>query len=286
MDHATLPPFPHLSWLGAWTGVGAKATTVEVNLRQVNHCLIYSSGAKATVRWLHRGREERFAVEPGTVRFCPADDDEHTLIGRCSPGHEFYTLLVPAQHLTALAAAEGGPVVPELRHSVSRRDAVLTVGMRRLAEAARSAGGISPEEHEEAALSLLLRIMAMNGRRGPDWRNDSSVLDRHTLGNLVDYVDAHLQAAPSLGDMAEVAGMSPSHFAMKFRRSTGLSLHRFVNRRRIRKAVAMLRETSSPIAVIARDLGFSSHSHLTRLFTKTTGMSPAACREQFRPVIG
>ena len=286
MDSEHFPPFPYLSWLGAWSAVGEKATTVEVHLRQVNHCLILSSGAPASVRWMHHGREDRFGVDDGTVRFCPADNDEHTLIGRCSPGHEFYTLLVPPRHLAVVAASEGIAAVPELRHSVSRQDAVLTVCMRRLAEAARRGGVASAEEQEEAALSLLLRIMAMNGWRGPDWRNDSSVFARNTLGNLIDHVDANLGVAPSLGDMSDLVGMSPSHFARKFRRSTGLSLHRFVNRRRIRRAVAMLQKKSSPIAVIAADLGFSSHSHFTRLFTKTTGMSPAACREQFRPVIG
>lgn len=284
MGTNVLPPFPHLSWLGAWTTVGAKAATLEFHLRQVNHCFLYSSGASASVRWIHHGREDRFRVDAGTVRFSPADHDEHTLIGRCDPGHGVYTLLVPPQHLAAVAAAEGMASVPELRHSVSRQDAVLTVCMRRLAEAARQTDGPSAEEQESAALSLLLRIMAMNGWRGPDWRNDSSVFVRGTLGNLVDHIDAHVRVAPSLGEMADLVAMSPSHFARKFRRSTGLSLHRFVNRRRIRKAVAMLQATSAPIAVIAAELGFASHSHFTRLFTTTTGMTPGGCRDQFGPV--
>lgn len=65
-----------------------------------------------------------------------------------------------------------------------------------------------------------------------------------------------------------------------------MSLHRFVTWRRIHGAIAMLQEPSPPIAVIADDLCFSPHGHFTRLFTKTTGMTPAKCREQVRPVIG
>lgn len=286
MESTSLPPFPHLSWLGAWTTVGATAATVEVHLRQVNHCLTYSRGSDASIRWIHHRREHRFRVNEGTVRFSPADDDEHTLIGRCSPGHRFYTLLVPRRHLLGVAEAGGIAAVPELRHSVSHRDAVLTVCMRALAGDSPDDDGASAEEKEAAGLALILRLMAMNGCRGPDWINDSSVFVRPTLGMIVGHIDAHLRQSSSLGEMAELVGMSPSHFARKFRRSTGLSLHRFVNRRRIRRAFSILQKTESPIAVIAADLGFSSHSHFTRLFTRTTGMTPAAYREQFARVIG
>lgn len=286
MEQAGFSPFPHLSWLGAWTAVGEKPAMVEVHLRQVNHCLIYSAGSGARVRWIHRGREERFAVEPGTVRFSPADDDSHTLIGRCEPGHRFYTLLVPRRHLVETAEAEGIAAVPDLEHSVSRRDSVLTVCMRTLASDAPHAQLPSAEEQEAAGLALLLRLMAMNGYRGPDWRNDNSVFERRTLTHLVDYIDDHLGTAPSLGDMSLLVGMSPSHFAKKFRRSTGLSLHRFTNQRRIRRALAVLQGCTSPLAVVARDLGFSSHSHFTRTFTKTTGLTPTTYQEQFQRVVG
>lgn len=286
MPAADFSPFPHLSWLGAWTTVGEKPATVEFHLRQVNHCLIYSVGAGARVRWIHQGREDRFAVEAGTVRFCPADDEPHTLIGRCDPGHRFYTLLVPPRHLLDVAAAEGLAAVPELRHSVSHRDAVLTVCMRTLAGGETAELQPSAEEQEAAGLALLLRLMAMNGCRGPDWRNDTSVFVRRTLTHLVDYIDDHLAAAPSLSDMAVLVGMSPSHFAKRFRRSTGLSLHRFTNQRRIRQALAVLQDSTVPLAVVARDLGFSSHSHFTRLFAKTTGMTPTTYQQQFRRVVG
>jgi len=79
---------------------------------------------------------------------------------------------------------------------------------------------LSSHTHTHCHVGVFGR-MAMNGLRGPGWRNDSSVLDRHTLGNLVDSIDAHLHAAPSLGDMVELAGISPGHFAIKFRRSSG-----------------------------------------------------------------
>jgi AraC family transcriptional regulator len=101
------------------------------------------------------------------------------------------------------------------------------------------------------------------------------------MGTITDYVDAHLQRLVPLDELALLPGMSASHFAKKFRVSAGLSLQRFVNRRRLRAAMPMLETGSTPLSTIALDLGFSSQSHFTRLFGEMTGMTPARFRRQF-----
>ena len=81
-------------------------------------------------------------------------------------------------------------------------------------------------------------------------------------------------------------GLSPSHFAKKFRQSTGLSLHRFINRRRIRASLESLKSQSQPLAHTALDLGFSSQAHFTHQFSRLTGFTPAKYQKQFRPTVG
>jgi len=89
----------------------------------------------------------------------------------------------------------------------------------------------------------------------------------------------------SLSDLAVLAGLSPSHFAKKFRQSTGLSLNRFVNRRRIIRSLEALKADTS-LASIAIDLGFSSQSHFTRLFSSLTGTTPATYRKSVKRTVG
>jgi AraC-like DNA-binding protein len=84
--------------------------------------------------------------------------------------------------------------------------------------------------------------------------------------------------------MATRIGLSPSHFAKKFRLSTGLSFHRFVNRRRIQASLTLLKDQSLPLTHVALELGLSSQSHLTRLFSELTGMPPARYRKQVKRV--
>lgn len=285
MDGATLSRFPHLSWLGHWTAVGGSGATVVVHHRQVSHCLIYTSQSPADVRWIRRGQEKHFHVDAGTVRFSPADGDQHVLIGSCSPGHTFYKLLIPQRHVAYVARSEGVCPSPDWNHSVSANDPVLTSCMERVSCCSASCSDNSGRYLEEAARSLILQLVRKNAGGTPDWHDDASVFDSRTINHLVEHIDANLKIAPSVSDMGMRVSLSPSHFAKKFRQSTGLSLYRFINRRRIRASLEMLRNQSDSLASIALDLGFSSQSHFTRLFTYLTGMTPAKHRKSVRRTV-
>ena len=72
--------------------------------------------------------------------------------------------------------------------------------------------------------------------------------------------------------------MSPYHFARLFKRSTGVPPHRFLIRRRIDEARALLAARTVPIGAIARLVGFRTPSHFTTTFRRITGMTPSAYR--------
>jgi AraC family transcriptional regulator len=106
------------------------------------------------------------------------------------------------------------------------------------------------------------------------------------MRQLVASIDAHLGLPMSLETMADTVRLSPGHFARKFHHSAGLSLHRFINARRIAASFALLRDGMSPLAGIALELGFSSQSHFTRLFSGLTGLSPDQFRRSHRRMHG
>ena len=133
---------------------------------------------------------------------------------------------------------------------------------------------------------LLLRLQELSNGGVPAWHLDASVFERAILQQLVEYIDMHLRLAPTLAAMALLAGLSPSHFARKFRQSTGVSLQRFINRRRVLASIPQLQANALSLAHIALALGFSSQSHFTRLFSDLTGMTPAKFRKQFRRTLG
>jgi AraC family transcriptional regulator len=139
---------------------------------------------------------------------------------------------------------------------------------------------------EIAARALIVRLVELLGGNAPDWHEDLGVFSPPAMNRIVEYIDAHLHHHIGLEEIASIVGHSSSHCARKLRRTEGLSLGRFVNRRRLAKALFVLRNDSTPLSQVALDLGFSSQSHFTRLFSTLVGMTPASYRKTFKPAVG
>jgi AraC-like DNA-binding protein len=81
--------------------------------------------------------------------------------------------------------------------------------------------------------------------------------------------------------LARVAGTSPAHFSRQFRATFGESPHRYLQRRRVERAMELLRETERLVTEICFDVGFSSLGTFSRTFRAIVGESPSAYRARF-----
>jgi AraC-like DNA-binding protein len=86
----------------------------------------------------------------------------------------------------------------------------------------------------------------------------------------------------SLAHLARECRLSRSHFARAFKKTTGLSPHRWLLEHRLGTAKDMLLNTRSPISDIAFASGFADQSHLTRVFSRLVGAPPGAWRRAMR----
>ena len=109
----------------------------------------------------------------------------------------------------------------------------------------------------------------------------SGGLPNHVLRRVEDYIDANLARVIHLDDLARLANMSGCHFHRMFRLARGCPPHDWITQHRVRRAKSLLRSQTS-IAAVAVDCGFSSQSHLTRVFREQTGRTPG----QYRRVCG
>ena len=80
--------------------------------------------------------------------------------------------------------------------------------------------------------------------------------------------------------LARVALMSPAHFSREFRATFGETPHRYLQRRRIERACALLRDTELTVTDIAFAVGFASLGTFSRTFTAVIGRSPSTYRAQ------
>jgi AraC-like DNA-binding protein len=105
------------------------------------------------------------------------------------------------------------------------------------------------------------------------------------LRRVIDYIEASLAERLDVAALASVAGMSPAHFATRFRQATGLPPHEAVIRLRLARSKELLADESQTIAAISAELGFSSQAHFTTVFRQRFGVTPAGWRvTRLRPL--
>jgi AraC-like DNA-binding protein len=103
-------------------------------------------------------------------------------------------------------------------------------------------------------------------------------LPRYKLRRAVDFVDANLDRLIHLKDLARVAEVSVFHFHRQFKKTTGVTPHQFIVRRRIEQAKVLLAQSDLPIIDVAMRVGFVDQSHFTTAFRKFTSMTPRIYR--------
>jgi AraC family transcriptional regulator len=80
--------------------------------------------------------------------------------------------------------------------------------------------------------------------------------------------------------LADVAGLSPSSLARRFRDEAGTTPWRYVMERRVERARRLLATTDRSLASIAFDTGFYDQAHLTRTFKRLEGVTPGTYRDE------
>jgi AraC-like DNA-binding protein len=80
--------------------------------------------------------------------------------------------------------------------------------------------------------------------------------------------------------VARIAHVSEAHFSRTFRAVFGETPHRYLRRRRVERAMYLLRDTDRSVTDICYQVGFNSTGTFSRTFTAIVGRSPRAYREE------
>jgi AraC family transcriptional regulator len=112
-------------------------------------------------------------------------------------------------------------------------------------------------------------------------RRGRNELPAARLRAVVEYVEEHLDASPTLEQMAAIARLSPTYFASQFKRTTGLSPHQYVIGRRIERAKRVMQSArDASLAEVALCAGFSDQSQFSHHFKRFIGVTPGEFRRR------
>jgi len=102
--------------------------------------------------------------------------------------------------------------------------------------------------------------------------------DNRRLLRSRDAMDRDFALPLDVDHLANIAFMSRSHFIRSFKSTFGETPHRYLQRRRVERAMYLLRTTDRQITLICMEVGFSSLGTFTRTFGEIVGETPSEFR--------
>jgi transcriptional regulator GlxA family with amidase domain len=93
-----------------------------------------------------------------------------------------------------------------------------------------------------------------------------------------DAMDRDYSKTLDVPTLARIAHVSEAHFIRTFRATFGETPHRYLQRRRVERAMFLLRESDLNVSEICLEVGFASLGSFGRTFSEIVGESPTMYR--------
>jgi AraC family transcriptional regulator len=216
---------------------------------------------------------------PGRLCVLPDEHESSWVIeGELEFMHLYFT---PAQMASAVVTLlDREPRGVQLHDLTYAEDPVLAALCGDIARQDWQDSGARLAANENAHAVLARLVSTHSGRR---LHIPKGGLAPQARRRVLEYIDSHLDASLTLGELASLAALSEFHFARAFRASFGMPPHVWLTLRRLDRARQLLRHSSMPLLDVAVACGFASASHFSNRFRTVLGANPSQYRAAFFP---
>lgn len=108
-----------------------------------------------------------------------------------------------------------------------------------------------------------------------------SPFQKQIYSDILDYIQLNLSNNLKVSDVATYFGYNEKYLSHLFSELSGMPLKQMITQRKMEAANFMLTDTNTPIADIAKSLGFPDSHNFSRAYKKFTGLSPSEYRNAF-----
>jgi AraC family transcriptional regulator len=158
-------------------------------------------------------------------------------------------------------------------------DAQCYLLQRRLFSWVTSGNAVDPLAVDETVIELLDRVLRRTCTSRPSpHQQEIGRCQRHTVHEIETLLSQRLEDRLTLRGIAREVGFSAYHVCRLFRQATGIKLHQYRLRLRLREALTDVVDSRRSLTEIALDAGFSSHSHFTDIFRHEFSATPSYVR--------
>jgi AraC family transcriptional regulator len=227
---------------------------------------------------------QRTLSKKGTVWLCPAGISED-FINIENPMQECLHVFLPGKPFdeTILKDLDIDPSGISIQYAAIDRDPFIEYvadQILREMEAETSTGRLLIESLGNALSAHLVHTYAATAVRLKQFSGADKPLDLKRLTRVTEFINASVERAFTVNELASVACMSPAHFSRSFKAATGTAPHEYVSRQRLDLAKRLLLTSDRLLVDIAYATGFSSQANFNRAFRKAMGTTPSAYRAQ------
>lgn len=144
---------------------------------------------------------------------------------------------------------------------------------------------VRQEQGPEIANKIARRMVVPPHRDGGQAQYIERPLPRSkcdTVGEVLVWMEGHLDEDVTVEQLAERARMSPRTFARRFQQETGTTPYRWILRQRVLLAQRLLEATDETVDAIAGRTGFGTAAALRHQFLRAVGTTPNAYRRTFQ----
>jgi len=273
----------HYGWSSLYASVQREAPYEDAFAAVDDHLLILHLDGPVTIhRRLHHKQASR-VIPPGGMFTMPGGMDFAVRLGGSLQTLHVYLRRGMVEEVAA-DIVRGDPAHVELAPIFGDGDQLIERLMLEIRDVLENWDPSATAYVDYLVRAIAARLIREHSSSSapPNTAYQRAKMGRGQLAKAIDFMEANLERSIDLAAIASAANLSPSHFARQFRARIGMAPHRYLVQLRTERAKRLLTETGEPIAEIAFSCGFANQEHLTRLFKRIVGTTPAGYRNARR----